>query len=149
MKAVLQRVKRAGVTVEGRSKRSIEQGLLVYLGVEKEDTSADLDYIADKVCFLRIFADKGGRMNLDVSEVGGAVLVVSQFTLLADCVKGRRPGFSRAEDPKKAEALYALFIKDLEQRGLSVETGSFGAHMEVESRNDGPVTMLLDSRRDA
>ncbi|MFQ5353620.1 MAG: D-aminoacyl-tRNA deacylase [Thermodesulfobacteriota bacterium] len=146
MKAVLQRVKKASVIVEGSLKGSIEQGLLVYLGVEREDSLADLDYIAGKVRFLRIFADKAGRMNLDVSEAGGAVLLISQFTLLADCRKGRRPGLSCAEDPKKAEELYELCVKSLEERGLHVETGTFGAHMEVESLNDGPVTMLLDSR---
>jgi len=146
MRAVLQRVKRASVTVRGELAGNIERGLLVYLGVEKGDDSADMSYIADKVRFLRIFADDKGRMNLDVREAGGAVLVVSQFTLLADCRKGRRPGFSEAEAPEKAEEFYRFFIKSLRERGLVVEEGRFGADMEVESLNDGPVTMLLDSR---
>jgi len=146
MIAVLQRVKRASVTVEGTLIGNIERGLLVYLGVERGDGPADLDYIADKVRFLRIFADDKGRMNLDVREAGGAVLVVSQFTLLADCRKGRRPGFSGAEAPEKAEEFYRFFIKSLRGKGLAVEEGRFGADMEVESLNDGPVTMLLDSR---
>jgi len=146
MKAVLQRVKGASVTVRGEIIGNIERGLLVYLGVEKGDDSADMSYIADKVRFLRIFGDDRGRMNLDVSEAGGAVLVVSQFTLLADCRKGRRPGFSEAEVPEKAEEFYGLFIKSLREKGLVVEEGRFGADMEVSSLNDGPVTMLLDSR---
>ncbi len=148
MKAVLQRVSRAGVTVDGSLVGSIEKGLLVYLGVEREDGPSDIDYIADKVRCLRIFGDSSARMNLDVGSASGAVLVVSQFTLLADCRKGRRPGFSRAERPERAEELYGLFIEALKQRGLDVEAGRFGAHMEVESLNDGPVTMLLHSRGD-
>jgi len=146
MKAVLQRVSSADVRVGGELIGSIEKGLLVYLGVERGDGPADIDYIADKVCYLRIFADASGRMNLDVKSAGGAVLVVSQFTLLGDCRKGRRPSFSRAEAPDKAEELYGLFIKALQERGLSVEEGCFGADMEVRSLNNGPVTMLLDSR---
>ena len=145
MKAVLQRVTRAVVTVDGAPVGSIEKGLLVYLGVEKGDGQTEIDYIADKVRFLRIFPDTSGRMNFDVAEAKGSVLAVSQFTLLADCRKGRRPGFARAEAPKKAEELYTRFIKALRGRGLTVEEGRFGAHMEVESLNDGPVTMLLDS----
>lgn len=146
MRAVLQRVERARVSVDGKSIAAIGKGLLVYLGVEEGDGPADMDYISDKVRYLRIFGDETGRMNLDVAEAGGAVLVVSQFTLLGDCRKGRRPGFSRAEAPEKAEALYETVINALRERGLSVETGAFGAHMEVESLNDGPVTMLLESR---
>jgi len=145
MKAVLQRVTRAVVTVDGTLVGGIKRGLLVYLGVEKGDGQIDIDYIADKVRFLRIFADASGRMNLDVADAKGSVLVVSQFTLLGDCRKGRRPGFARAEDPEKAEELYARFIKALREKSLTVEEGRFGAHMEVESLNDGPVTMLLDS----
>ncbi len=146
MRAVLQRVKRASVTVDGALTGSIESGLLVYLGVEKGDSLDELDYIASKVRGLRLFSDASSRMNLDVGEAGGALLVVSQFTLLADCRKGRRPSFTGAEEPKKAEALYKLFITKLRESGLQVEAGVFGAHMEVESVNDGPVTMLLNSR---
>jgi len=146
MKAVLQRVKSACVTVKGELAGGIEKGLLLYLGVEKGDGPEDMDYIARKVRFLRIFADDSGRMNLDVMEAGGAVLVVSQFTLLADCRKGRRPAFSGAEAPEKAEEFYNLFINLLEEKGLIVKSGLFGAHMEVRSANDGPVTLLLDSR---
>ncbi len=146
MKAVLQRVKSAGVTVKGELVGAIEGGLLVYLGVEKGDGPGDMKYIADKVRFLRIFEDDSGRMNLDVMEAGGAVLVVSQFTLLADCRKGRRPAFSEAEAPEKAEGFYELFISSLVKKGLIVKRGVFGAHMEVSSENDGPVTMVLDSR---
>ncbi len=146
MRAVLQRVKRAGVSVDGVLVGSIEKGLLVYLGVEKGDEEADVSYIAEKVRYLRIFGDNTGQMNLDVTGARGAVLVVSQFTLLADCRKGRRPSFSAAESPQKAEVLYGSFISSLREKGLTVESGVFGAHMEVECINDGPVTMLLESR---
>ncbi len=145
MRAVLQRVKGARVSVGGEIVGEIEKGLLVYLGVEKGDGGGDLDYMLRKVSGLRIFGDDMGRMNLDVGEAGGAVLVVSQFTLLADCRKGRRPAFTRAEDPDRARALYESFIMTLKELGLIVEAGRFGAHMEVQSINDGPVTMILES----
>jgi len=143
---VLQRVASARVTAGGGVTGEIKRGLLVYLGVERGDGPEDVRYIAGKVRYLRIFEDEAGRMNRDVSEAGGSVLVVSQFTLLADCGRGRRPAFTRAEDPERAERLYALFIRALREEGLDVEEGRFGAHMVVESSNNGPVTMLLDSR---
>ncbi len=145
MKVVLQRVSMARVSVGGEAVGEIGKGILVYLGVEKGDGRAEVDYMARKVRGLRIFEDEAGRMNRDVGEAGGAALVVSQFTLAADCRKGRRPAFSRAEDPEIARGLYEAFITALKESGLDVETGSFGAHMEVMSVNDGPVTMIIES----
>ncbi len=145
MKAVLQRVSMARVSVGGAVSGEIGKGLLVYLGVARGDGRAEADYMVRKVRGLRIFEDEEGRMNLDVGEAGGSVLVVSQFTLLADCRKGRRPAFTQAEDPEKARALYESFVEALRESGLTVETGRFGAHMEVKSVNDGPVTMIIES----
>lgn len=147
MRAVVQRVKNAEVRVDGQVRGSIGKGLLVYAGIEKGDTEADLDYMASKVTGLRIFEDEAGKMNLDAAQAEGAVLVISQFTLLGDCRKGRRPGFDMAEAPGIAKAQYEAFLKKLASSGLRVESGEFQAHMEVESINDGPVTMLLDSRK--
>lgn len=146
MRAVVQRVLKAEVRVDGLVKGSIGKGLLVYAGIEKGDTDSDLDYIAAKIRGLRIFEDAEGKMNLDVSETG-SVLAVSQFTLLADCRKGRRPAFDGAERPEQAKALYEKFVDKLSALGLKVATGEFQAHMEVASVNDGPVTILLDSRK--
>lgn len=146
MRAVVQRVKKAEVRVGGRRAGAIDSGLLVYLGVEKEDTKDDLEYISSKISSLRIFEDETGKMNRDVTESGG-VLVVSQFTLLGDTRKGRRPSFDRAEAPERARALYGEFIEGLRAKGISVEAGEFQAHMEVDSVNDGPVTLILDSRK--
>ncbi|MFQ5441902.1 MAG: D-aminoacyl-tRNA deacylase [Thermodesulfobacteriota bacterium] len=147
MRAVVQRVKRAGVRVEGAQRGSIEKGLLVYLGVEKGDGPEDLEYIAGKLATLRVFEDASGRMNHDIKESGGAFLIISQFTLVGDMRKGRRPSFEAAENPEKALALYKNLNSDLREKGFTVAEGEFGAHMEVDSINDGPVTILLDSRK--
>ncbi|GAB4166084.1 MAG: D-aminoacyl-tRNA deacylase [Geothermobacteraceae bacterium] len=148
MRAVIQRVSEARVRVDGQVVGRIDAGLLVLLGVGREDTERDVDYLADKIAGLRIFEDEAGKMNLSVLDVGGAVLAVSQFTLYGDCRKGRRPGFSDAAPPEEADRLYRLFVEALEARGLSVATGVFQAHMQVELINDGPVTMLLSSTRE-
>lgn len=147
MRAVLQRVSAARVAVAGKTVGEIGKGLLVLLGVEQGDTLRDLAYVADKTAGLRIFEDPEGKMNLDVAAVGGGVLVVSQFTLLADCRKGRRPGFSDAAPPAEAEQLYQAYAAALRARGLMVATGTFQADMAVHLVNDGPVTILLDSRK--
>jgi len=147
MRAVLQRVTQAGVTVANKKIASIGQGLLVLLGVEQGDGEKAADYVAEKVVNLRIFEDEAGKMNLSVSDIGGELLVVSQFTLLADCRKGRRPGFSQAALPELAEPLCEYFVERLRQRGLTVQTGRFRAEMAVDLVNDGPVTIMLDSQR--
>ncbi len=147
MKAVVQRVIDAEVHVEGRSTGRIERGLLVYLGVETGDTPSDLAYMARKIAGLRIFTDGEGKMNLSVSQSGGSVLLISQFTLCADTKKGNRPSFNRAMDPAEAVGVYREMKQLLEEDyALQVETGSFGDHMDVSYTNDGPVTILLDSR---
>lgn len=147
MKAVIQRVTGASVEVEGQVVGRIGLGLLVLLGVAKGDEERDIAYLVEKVQTLRIFADDQGKMNRSLIDVGGALLVVSQFTLLGDTAKGRRPGFDLAAPPETARALYEQAVGRLRAAGLPVETGVFGAHMHVELRNDGPVTFLLDSRR--
>ncbi len=147
MRAVVQRVRDASVRVGGKETGAIGKGLLVYLGVQSGDTAEDLDYIAKKLAGLRIFEDSGAKMNLDVREAGGSVLVVSQFTLLGDSRKGRRPSFAAAAAPEVAERLYKELIEALRGAGLKTEEGEFRAHMEVESVNDGPVTILFDSRK--
>jgi D-tyrosyl-tRNA(Tyr) deacylase len=147
MRAVVQRVRRASVSVGGAVTGGIGAGLLVFVGVANEDGPADVEYIASKVRDLRVFADEDGRMNRSVCESGGAILVVSQFTLQADCRKGRRPSFDRAAAPALAEPLYDEVVARLRETGAQVETGVFGADMDVELVNDGPVTILLDSRR--
>jgi D-tyrosyl-tRNA(Tyr) deacylase len=147
MRAVLQRVTRASVEVEGQIVGRIELGWLVLLGVAKGDSDEDADKLAEKVVGLRAFEDSAGKMNLSVSEVSGAVLVVSQFTLLGDCRGGRRPSFTEAADPVEAERLYLRFAEQVRALGLVVETGTFRADMKVELLNDGPVTLLLDSRK--
>ena len=146
MKAVIQRVTRASVEVQGQVVGRIDAGLLVLLGVAKGDGDRDLLYIVEKLQALRIFSDDQGKMNRTLVDVGGALLLVSQFTLLADTSKGRRPGFDLAAPPEEARALYEQAVKRLLADGLMVETGVFGAHMQVELCNDGPVTFLLDSR---
>lgn len=146
MRAVVQRVKSASVTVGGAVKGEIAKGLLVYVGVEKGDTEADLEYIASKLLVLRIFEDDEGKMNLDLLQAGGAVLLISQFTLAGDCRKGRRPSFDKAEAPQAARVLYEKLADTLSE-SIRTDTGEFQAHMEVESVNDGPVTILLDSRK--
>ena len=147
MRAVLQRVSRASVEVEGRTVGQIGVGWLVLLGVARGDADEDADRLADKVVGLRAFEDEAGKMNLAVSDVGGSVLVVSQFTLLGDCRAGRRPSFIDAADPGEAERLYLRFADRIRGLGLPVETGTFRADMKVELLNDGPVTLLLDSRK--
>jgi D-tyrosyl-tRNA(Tyr) deacylase len=147
MRAVLQRVSSARVVVEEESVGEIGPGLAVLLGVEEGDEENDALYLAEKTAGLRIFEDGEGKMNLSVTDTCGEILVVSQFTLLADCRQGRRPGFSRAAPPEKANALYEHYVDLLRERGLRVETGTFQAMMEVSLVNRGPVTMLLDSRK--
>jgi D-tyrosyl-tRNA(Tyr) deacylase len=147
MRAVLQCVRHAAVVVEGSVVGRIGPGLLVFVGVANEDGPADVEYIAAKIRDLRVFPDEAGRMNRSVVETNGSLLVVSQFTLLADCRKGRRPSFDGAAAPALAQALYEAVVTTLRDAGLTVETGRFQAHMEVELLNEGPVTMLLDSTR--
>ena len=146
MKAVVQRVIRASVEVDGRVIGQINGGMLVLLGVAKGDGEVDVHYMVEKLTTLRMFSDAHGKMNLALSDVAGAVLLVSQFTLLADTRKGRRPSFDEAAPPDAARHLYALVAEGVRRRGLTVETGQFGAHMCVLLQNDGPVTFLLDSR---
>ncbi|HEX8985360.1 MAG TPA: D-aminoacyl-tRNA deacylase [Bryobacteraceae bacterium] len=147
MRVVLQRVKEAHVDVEGRTTGMIGPGLLVLLGVAKEDTRSDADYLAGKVIGLRIFADDAGRMNRSVLEAGGALLVVSQFTLYADCRRGRRPGFDQAAPSEQARALYEYFVQACRALNVSVQTGIFQASMAVHLVNDGPVTVICDSEK--
>lgn len=144
---MVQRVLRAHVTVSGEEIGAIGPGLLVFLGVRAGDTVGDASYLAEKIAGLRVFADGEGKMNLSVKDIGGEVLVVSQFTLYGDCRKGRRPSFTEAAPPEVAEELYECFIAELKQRGLKVSSGRFQAYMQVELINDGPVTLLLDSSR--
>ena len=146
MKVLVQRVSRAEVRVEGASTGAIGPGLLVFMAVEAGDTMDDVVYFADKTAELRIFPDEAGRMNRDVAEAGGALLVVSQFTLAASTRRGRRPSFERAAAPEVAVPIYEAFVAHLRSRGITVATGVFRAMMEVELVNDGPVTFLLDPR---
>lgn len=147
MRAVVQRVAAARVEVEGQVLGSIEKGLLVYLGVAKGDGPADSSWLADKVANLRIFEDREGKMNLSLLELGGGALVISQFTLLADARKGRRPSWSEAEEPGPAKGLYEAFVAELAGLGVPVAQGRFQAEMAVTSTNQGPVTILLDSKK--
>lgn len=146
MLALVQRVSRASVTVDGRVTGSIQRGLLVLLGVLDGDTTDDADFIARKLPALRVFNDPDGKMNLSLSDVGGALLVVSQFTLAADCKKGNRPSFARAARPESAVPLYEGVVSALRAAGVEVATGEFGAAMRVELVNEGPVTVMLDSQ---
>jgi D-tyrosyl-tRNA(Tyr) deacylase len=147
MRAVVQRVKSARVDVGGRAVGEIGKGLLVFLGVGQKDSEKDSEYLANKIAHLRIFSDEGGLMNLSVMESGGAALVVSQFTLWADCIKGRRPSFTRAASPERAKDLYEHFIQSVRAAGVPVASGVFQEMMEVHLINDGPVTILLDSEK--
>ena len=146
MRACVQRVSQASVTVAGQITGRIERGLLVLLGVATGDTADDAQQLAQKVVELRIFNDDDGKMNRSLLEAGGATLVVSQFTLLGDCRKGRRPSFTEAAPPDEAQRLYELFVAAMKGQGSHVETGRFREHMDVALVNDGPVTLLLDTR---
>jgi D-tyrosyl-tRNA(Tyr) deacylase len=145
MRLVLQRVKEAQVYVDGKTVGSISSGLLILIGVASSDTRKDAEYLADKVIYLRIFADAERRMNRSILEVGGSLLVVSQFTLYGDCKKGRRPSFDQAAPPEQARELYEYFVERLSSRNVIVQTGVFQAEMQVHLVNDGPVTFVLDS----
>jgi len=147
MRAVIQRVSEAKVEVDGNIVGRVGPGLLVYLGVGKGDSEADVQFMAEKLANLRIFSDDAGKMNRSVIDIGGGVLLISNFTLHGDCRKGRRPGFDGAADPALAEGLYEKVAQVIAQQGVPVEKGVFGAHMHVTSINDGPVTFLLDSGR--
>ena len=147
MRAVVQRVTEGSVTVEGSITGQIKNGFVVLLGVGNEDTEADADYIADKVSNLRVFEDEEGKMNLSLKDVGGEILAISQFTLYGDCRKGRRPGFTEAARPEKAKALYDYFTEKLRSFDINVGEGIFQADMLVKIYNDGPVTLLLDSKK--
>ena len=144
MKGLIQRVKRASVTIDGEVYSKINSGILVLLGVEKGDEKENAEKLADKICKLRIFEDENEKMNLSVQDVGGEILVVSQFTLAGDCKKGTRPSFDKAELPQKANELYEYFTKLITDKGITAKTGVFGAMMDVELVNDGPVTFMLE-----
>lgn len=156
MKAVIQRVKKASVSVNGDVSGCISWGLLVYLGVAREDTEKEADWMADKIVNMRIFEDSEGKMNLSIKDLNenlndknegpGGILAISQFTLLADARKGRRPSYGHAAEPEKANALYEYFMKKIREEGLICEAGVFQAHMEVSYTNDGPVTIILESQ---
>jgi D-aminoacyl-tRNA deacylase len=147
MKALIQRVSEARVDIEGNTVAKIGNGMLVFLGIEKGDTENDIKYIVKKVSTLRIFEDAQEKMNFSVQDIKGELLVVSQFTLSADCKKGNRPSFDSAEEPVKAREMYIKFIDRLIENSLKVATGDFGANMQVHLINDGPVTIMLDSKR--
>ncbi len=144
MIGLIQRVKRASVTIESKLYSNIDSGILVLFGVEKGDVKEKADRIADKISKLRIFEDENGKMNKSVTDISGEILVVSQFTLAGNCSKGTRPSFDNAEEPQKANVMYEYFIEQLKQKGLPVKTGVFGAMMDVELINDGPVTFILN-----
>jgi D-tyrosyl-tRNA(Tyr) deacylase len=147
MRTVIQRVTRAQVTINGEITGKIARGLLVLLGVTQTDTEADADYLAEKISGLRIFEDENGKMNLSVTDVGGAILVVSQFTLYGDVRRGKRPSFDDAAPPNQARGLYEHFVERVRAKGLPCETGRFQQDMQVELANDGPVTILIDSTK--
>lgn len=147
MRAVLQRVSHASVAVDGEIKGKIGKGLLVFLAVCDEDTENDLIYLADKITGLRIFEDENEKMNLSLEDIKGEILIISQFTLYGDCRKGKRPSFTSAGKPDYAEKMYEKFIEYVKEKGLQTQNGVFGADMKVELLNDGPVTILLDSKK--
>lgn len=144
MRAVVTRVKHASVEIDGKTNGRIDKGFLVLLGIHEEDGEPQAEKIADKICGLRIFEDENGKMNINPKDAGAELLIISQFTLFADC-RSRRPGFSKAARPEKAIPLYELVIEKCRNAGFHVETGVFGAEMAVESLNDGPLTILLDT----
>lgn len=145
MRALIQRVSRASVTIEGEVRGKIGRGFLVLLGVTEGDTEADAKYLADKCVGLRVFTDENDKMNLSLADIGGGLLIVSQFTLYGDCKHGRRPSFTAAARPDTAIPLYEAFVARCRESGLPVETGEFGADMKVELLNDGPVTLWMDT----
>src|SRR6056297_639441 len=145
MRALVQRVKKAKVTVKDNEKGSINEGLLVFLGIGKDDNKEDINYLVDKIINLRIFEDEDEKMNLSALNLKKEILVVSQFTLYGDCSQGRRPSFFEAASPEKAEKLYNLFVNEMDNSELNIETGEFKAMMDVELVNDGPVTLWLDT----
>lgn len=147
MRAVVQRVTSSSVTVEGETTGKIDKGLMVLLGVADGDTDKDVTYMVDKIVNLRIFEDENDKMNLSLQDIGGSLLVVSQFTLLGDCRKGRRPSFIEAARPEIADNLYQKFVDKARSMGIRTETGRFKTHMMVELINDGPVTILVDSNK--
>jgi D-tyrosyl-tRNA(Tyr) deacylase len=146
MRAVIQRVTQAKVEVDGSTVGQIERGLLVYVSVGKGDGDKDAQFIAEKIVNLRVFADKQDKMNLSVKDVGGSILLVSNFTLHGNCQKGRRPGFDEAAEPQMAKKLYETVIELVKKQGIEIQTGIFAAHMHISSVNDGPVTFILESR---
>ncbi len=147
MRAVVQRVSSAGINIDGVTTATIGRGLVIFLGIRNQDNDTDLIWLADKIIHLRIFPDKDGKLNTSLADMGGEMLIVSQFTLYGDCRKGRRPGFSAAAPPEIAEPLYHQFIKEVKLREIRVATGTFQADMAVDLVNDGPVTILLDSEK--
>ena len=144
MKGLIQRVKRASVTIDGKVYSKVNQGILILLGVEKGDNEQNADKLADKLCKLRIFEDVDGKMNKSILDVNGEILIVSQFTLAGECKKGTRPSFDKAELPQRANELYEYFVDLIKQKNIPVGTGVFGAMMDVELVNDGPVTFMLE-----
>ena len=146
MRAVVQRVTNADVKIDGRVNGKIDNGLLVLLGVGNGDTEEDMKYIADKIIKLRIFSDENDKMNLSLEDVGGSMLVISQFTLYGDCSHGRRPYFGNAMEPVSANEMYEKFLAYIKEQGIHTETGEFGADMKVSLTNDGPVTIILESK---
>ena len=146
MRAVVQRVTNADVKIDGRVNGKIDDGLLVLLGVGNGDTEEDMKYIADKIIKLRIFSDENDKMNLSLEDVGGSMLVISQFTLYGDCSHGRRPYFGNAMEPVTANEMYEKFVAYIKEQGIHTETGEFGADMKVSLTNDGPVTIILESK---
>jgi D-tyrosyl-tRNA(Tyr) deacylase len=147
MKALIQRVSEAKVIIENNVVSEIGKGILLFLGVEKGDTTNDIEYLTKKIMNLRIFEDNNKKMNLSILDVNGEILVVSQFTLLANCKKGNRPSFDNAEEPSKAINIYENFINKLSIPGINIKTGRFGAYMQIYLINDGPVTIILDSKK--
>ncbi len=147
MRAVIQRVARASVAIDGIIHGEIGQGMLLFLGIRSGDLAADVRWLAEKAIHLRMFEDQQGKMNKSLADIGGEMLIVSQFTLYGDCRKGRRPGFSSAAPPEIAEPLYRQFVEEVKKKGVRTATGIFQAAMEVELVNDGPVTLLLDSEK--
>ena len=147
MRAVIQRVHEAQITIDQKETRKIGRGLVIFLGVMKGDGESQSDFLAEKAFGLRIFPDENGKMNLSLGDVGGQALVVSNFTLGTDCKKGRRPSFDMAAGPQEAEVLYLRFVEQLRAQGVRVETGEFGAYMDVLVANDGPVNLIIDTEK--